>query len=84
MGNIFGNMEAIQIVLDADLLRATDRAAKRARVNRSALVRRALHEYLKRMRILELETRDRKGYQRFVENSAEAAEWEQAAAWPEL
>ena len=42
-------METIQVVLGSTLLRATDGAARRARVNRSALVREALREYLKRL-----------------------------------
>jgi metal-responsive CopG/Arc/MetJ family transcriptional regulator len=35
-------METIQVVLDSKLLRAADRAARRSRLNRSALVRAAL------------------------------------------
>lgn len=76
-------METIQIVLDPALLRATDGAARRARVNRSALVREALREYLKRLRTRELEGRDRRGYQQHPDSSAEVASWEQVAAWPE-
>jgi hypothetical protein len=48
-------METIHIVLDRKLLKATDLAAKRRKVNRSALIRHALQEYLKHSRILELE-----------------------------
>ncbi|MGH9640253.1 MAG: ribbon-helix-helix protein, CopG family, partial [Bryobacteraceae bacterium] len=39
-------METIQVVLDAKLLRAAEVAAKRQKVNRSALIRRALQEHL--------------------------------------
>jgi metal-responsive CopG/Arc/MetJ family transcriptional regulator len=42
-------METIQVVLDTELLRAIDSAAKRARVNRSALVRKALRGHRKRL-----------------------------------
>lgn len=76
-------METIQVVLDSDLLRATDSAARRARVNRSALVRRALYEHLKRLNARDLEARDRRGYQHKPDNPAEAAAWEQVATWPE-
>jgi metal-responsive CopG/Arc/MetJ family transcriptional regulator len=76
-------METIQVVLGSTLLRATDGAAKRARVNRSALVREALREYLKRLETRELEIRDRTGYEEHPDASAEAANWEQVAAWPE-
>ena len=57
------SMETIQVVLDEDLLRAADRVAKRTKVNRSALVRAALREYLKRIHYQELERRDREGVQ---------------------
>ena len=76
-------METIQIVLDAALLRATDGAARRARVNRSALVREALREHLKRLKTRDLEARDRRAYQEHPEDATEMAAWEQVVAWPE-
>ncbi len=74
-------METIQVVLDEDLLRAADRAAKRTKVNRSALVRQALREYLKKMHYQELERRDRKGYEKRPDTD-ELTAWEGVAAWP--
>jgi metal-responsive CopG/Arc/MetJ family transcriptional regulator len=76
-------METIQVVLGTTLLRAADGAARRAKVNRSALVREALREYLKRLETRELEARDRAGYAEHPDASVEAADWEQVAAWPE-
>jgi metal-responsive CopG/Arc/MetJ family transcriptional regulator len=76
-------METIQVVLGSTLLRATDGAARRARVNRSALVREALRAYLKRLEVQELEARDEKGYAKNPDVPAEDAGWEQVAAWPE-
>ena len=55
-------METIQVVLDTKLLKAADVAAKRQKVNRSALIRQALQEHLKRLRVLDLEELDRRGY----------------------
>ncbi len=75
-------METIQVVLGSTLLRATDGAARRARVNRSALVREALREYLKRLETRELEARDRAGYEEHPDVCTEAADWERVAAWP--
>jgi len=75
-------METIQVVLDSALLRATDAAARRARVNRSVLVRGALREHLKRLETKELEARDRKGYLDQPCDSTEIADWEQVAVWP--
>ena len=81
---ILDSMETIQIVLEEALLRATDGAARRARVNRSALVREALRDYLKRLETRELEARDRAGYREHPGASADASDWERVAAWPEL
>jgi len=69
--------------MDVDLVRAADRAARRARVNRSVLVCEALREHLRRLELRELETRDRAGYEKHPEDSAEGANWERVAAWPE-
>ncbi|HSY63386.1 MAG TPA: ribbon-helix-helix protein, CopG family [Terriglobales bacterium] len=43
------HMEIVQIVLDKKLLRATDQAARRTKRNRSALVRDALRDHLKKL-----------------------------------
>jgi metal-responsive CopG/Arc/MetJ family transcriptional regulator len=75
-------METIQVVLDAKLLKATDTAAKRRKVNRSALIRDALREHLYRLRIHELEGRDRRGYSAKPQKEDEFLPWEAAAAWP--
>ena len=48
-------METIQVVLDQKLLKAADTAAKREKVNRSALIRKALEEHLKRLHMRDLE-----------------------------
>jgi metal-responsive CopG/Arc/MetJ family transcriptional regulator len=75
-------MQTIQVVLDEQLLTATDDAARRARLNRSALVRDALRQYLKRLHVEDLERRDRAGYEREPDTAADLALWEGAAAWP--
>lgn len=75
-------METIQVVLDAKLLRATDRAARRTKLNRSALVRNALREHLRRLQIRELEECDRKGYEGRPPKGDELAVWEPEAVWP--
>src|ERR1035437_2041068 len=77
-------MEIIQVVLDTKLLKAADLAAKRHKVNRSALIRQALEQHLKRLRALELEEQDRRGYLAHPQREEEARIWEDAAAWPEL
>ncbi len=74
-------METIQIVLDKSLLQAADRAARRMKQNRSALVREALREHLTRLEIRTSEERDRAGYARQSQGD-ESARWETEAAWP--
>lgn len=76
-------METIQVVLDKKLLKAADAAAKREEVNRSALIRQALVEHLKRLHARDLEERDRRGYQAKPQRKEEYLPWEDAAAWPE-
>jgi metal-responsive CopG/Arc/MetJ family transcriptional regulator len=75
-------METIQVVLDSQLLRAANGAAKRPRVNRSQLIREALRDYLKRAGIQELEARDHKAYREHPQDAEEIAAWERVAAWP--
>lgn len=75
-------METVQIVLDKELLEATDRAASRTKRNRSALVRDALREHLRRLEMCALEERDREGYAKEAQSSSETQPWEAEAAWP--
>jgi metal-responsive CopG/Arc/MetJ family transcriptional regulator len=75
-------METVQIVLDKGLLQATDRAARRMKRNRSALVREALREHLKRLEVRSNEERDREGYSRQPQTRDESPLWEAEAAWP--
>jgi metal-responsive CopG/Arc/MetJ family transcriptional regulator len=76
-------METIQVVLGGDLLRAADRAARRLKMNRSALFRDALREHLKRLNLLEKEKRDREGYTRYPDSLDQPAVWDRVADWPE-
>ena len=76
-------METIQIVLDKKLLLATDRAARRSKRNRSALVRDALREHLRRLDVRDKEGRDRLGYSARPKARNESNEWEAEAVWPE-
>ncbi len=77
------HMQIVQIVLDKKLLHAADQAAKRTRRNRSALVRDALREHLRRLELQVSEERDRQGYSRHPQADAEARGWESEATWPE-
>jgi metal-responsive CopG/Arc/MetJ family transcriptional regulator len=76
-------MQTIQVVLDTKLLKAADLAAKRQKLNRSALIRQALQQHLARLHELELEEQDRRGYRGKPQREDEFRIWEDAAAWPE-
>ena len=77
------HMEIVQIVLDKKLLQAADQAAQLTKQNRSALVRDALREHLRRIELRASEERDRQGYSRQSPADAEARGWESEATWPE-
>ena len=76
------HMQIVQIVLDKKLLHAADQAAKRTKRNRSALVRDALREHLRRLELRTSEERDRQGYSRHPQADVEANGWESEATWP--
>jgi len=71
-------VKRVQIVLDERLLAALDREARRAKVNRSALVRAAIRSHLRRQKILGLERRHREGYERLPPTEFDA--WDEVAA----
>jgi metal-responsive CopG/Arc/MetJ family transcriptional regulator len=75
-------MEIVQIVLDKGLLQAADQAARRAKQNRSALVRDALREHLRRLELRAKEERDRAGYSKQPRARDERLDWEAEAVWP--
>lgn len=84
MRSRLGQVNTIRVVIDANLLRACDRAAKKAKLNRSALVRLALREHLRRIQILDSEHRDESGYEMIPQASmAKQCAWEAEAVWPE-
>ncbi|MGB7191206.1 MAG: ribbon-helix-helix protein, CopG family [Acidobacteriaceae bacterium] len=76
-------METVQIVLDKELLRAADRAARKTKQNRSMLVRDALRAYLRRLDTLAREAQDHNGYLKKPPSAVEAHAWEAEAAWPD-
>jgi metal-responsive CopG/Arc/MetJ family transcriptional regulator len=68
--------------MDKKLLKATNRAAKRQRMNRSELIRQALERHLKYLRDLELEELDRRAYLAQPQTEQEYRPWEEIASWP--
>ena len=76
-------METIQVVIDSKLRKDADRLAKRHKTNRSALIRRAIQELVRREHIKELEERDRRGYEAQPETEEERRFGEGETAWLE-
>jgi metal-responsive CopG/Arc/MetJ family transcriptional regulator len=74
-------VRTIQVVVDAELLNAVERAAKHAGCNRSALVRRALRAFLANQRATAREAADRAGYERIAADPDDSA-WDKVVAWP--
>jgi metal-responsive CopG/Arc/MetJ family transcriptional regulator len=75
-------MAAIQVVLGKELLKAADTAARRRRIRRSTLIRDALREHLKRLRIREAEARERRAYKTIPDDN-EFDALERITVWPD-
>ncbi len=76
-------METVQVVLGKELVRAADRAARQHRTNRSALIRDALREHLKRLAVVQRERRDREGHEARPIGRGESTAWDRVTVWPD-
>jgi len=76
-------MQTAKIVLDEELLQAVDRAARLAKRSRSALVRDALREHLRRLEVRAMEEREREAYRRQPQDVEVVRLWMGEAAWPD-
>jgi len=74
-------MRTVQVVLEPELLREADLAAKKHHINRSALIRDALRDHLKRIRILDLEERAIRALLLHPETKEESDWIEAASSW---
>lgn len=74
-------MRTVQMTLEEELVNAVDRAAKRLGTTRSGFAREALRAALERVKIMELERRQREGYRRKPVNPGEFSEWESEQVW---
>lgn len=75
-------MKTVQIIVNKKLLHAVDQIARRIGRNRSALVRDALREHLRRLEVHAREERDREGYKKQPQAHHESHAWEAEVAWP--
>jgi metal-responsive CopG/Arc/MetJ family transcriptional regulator len=74
-------MRTVQMTLDAELLLAVDKAARRLGTTRSAFARDALRAALRRLQERWLEDRHRQGYRRRPVKRGEFSDWETEQAW---
>jgi len=74
-------LRTVQMTLDAELVAAVDRAARRLGTTRSAFARDALRAALRRLHQRSLELRHREGYRRRPVRRGEFSDWETEQVW---
>ena len=74
-------MKTVQMILDENLVIAVDSAAKKLGTTRSGFTSEALRSALKKVRVRELESRHREGYQRKPVKRGEFSDWESKQVW---
>lgn len=72
----------IQISIQSGLLAAVDRTTDRVGVTRSALIARALENYLRSLETRLLERRHAEGYGKKPVRRGEFDDWEKEQVWP--
>ena len=83
MSTTLHSMATIQVLLDNELLKSANREARRAHLNRSALIREALRKYLKELEVERMVQRELEGYRKYPQDPAEVEAWAKVAVWPE-
>lgn len=76
-------MKAIQVTFDEALLEKLDRHPTVRERGRSAVLRDAANEYLKRQEAEEIARRYRAGYRDMADLDDELAGWSDEGTWPE-
>jgi metal-responsive CopG/Arc/MetJ family transcriptional regulator len=74
-------MRTVQMTLDDELVSSIDKAAKRLKTTRSAFTRDALRSALERLRVQELERKQREGYTKKPAKRKEFDVWEHEQVW---
>lgn len=74
-------MQTVQMTLDEQLVAEVDQAVKNLGTTRSAFARKALRLALERLRELELERRQRAGYEKYPVGPGEVSDWEDEQVW---
>ena len=74
-------MKTIQVIIDEELLAKVDEVVQAKGTNRSAFIREALAEALRRYRIAQMEKQDAASYARHPAEPVEFQIWESEQAW---
>ena len=74
-------MRTVQMTLDAELVSAVDKAARRLGTSRSAFAREALRVALRRLEERSREEKHREGYRRKPPKRGEFTDWENEQVW---
>lgn len=76
-----GIVRTVQMTLEADLVAAVDKAARRLGTSRSAFAREALRAALGRLQERSREEKQREGYRRKPVKRGEFSDWEAEQVW---
>jgi metal-responsive CopG/Arc/MetJ family transcriptional regulator len=76
-------MKAVQVLFDEPLLRRLDADDEVRQLGRSAVLRRAAAEYLRRRRVRKTADAYRRAYAKKEGLGAEFTGWDDQGAWPE-
>jgi len=74
-------MTTIQMTLDEELLEEVDQIVKEMRTTRSALIRDSVRQYLKTLRVRQLEKKHREGYAKRPVKRGEFDVWDSEQKW---
>ena len=76
-------MKTIQMTIDESLLQQVDQTVQDLKTTRSAFIRLALEQALRKYQLRRLEERDEMGYRAVPADSNESDEWTPEQAWEE-
>jgi metal-responsive CopG/Arc/MetJ family transcriptional regulator len=75
-------MRPIQVLLEDGFVQEVDEVARRLRIDRSKLIRKAVADFLAHVRKRHLEEKHRAGYVRHPQRADELSSWEGLQQWP--
>lgn len=74
-------MRTIQMTLEDDLVQTVDKIVKQMHTTRSAFTRAALRDAINNFKVIQLEQKHRKGYEKQPVSKEEFSVWENEQEW---